>query len=103
MKTLSGKMVKARDERVERAIMAGSITPALRDFCITLANADEGLLEEFYAKIGTPFVHLRQSPIMAEMEKCVNLERALSGNQMVLNSDKHRLADMLCIDVGKLA
>lgn len=105
MKSLAGQVVVARDKRIEarvdQAIAKGSATPALRDFCITLANTDETLLEEFCAKMGTPWAHLQGSPITPEMEEAVNRQRA--DTPVTLNSESHKLARQLGIDVKHLA
>ena len=105
MKSLAGQVVVARDKRIEtrvdQAIAKGSATPALRDFCITLANTDETLLEEFCAKMGTPWAHLQTPVITKEMEEAVNRQRA--DTPVTLNSESHKLARQLGIDVKNLA
>ncbi|PZU25001.1 MAG: hypothetical protein DI589_02065 [Shinella sp.] len=101
---LSGQVVTARnkriDDRVNRAISEGSATPALRDFCLTLANTDENLLEEFCAKIGTPWAYLRTSAITPEQERVVQFSR--SEQPITMNSDAGRLATQLGIDIKAL-
>ncbi|TRA93667.1 MULTISPECIES: phage protease [Rhizobium/Agrobacterium group] len=107
-KTLSGEVVKARDKRiearVEHAIATGSATPALRDFCITLANTDESLLEEFCAKIGTPFAYLRKPIITPEIEERSRELDALAstGRSLTVSADGHKIAQALGIDPKKL-
>jgi len=105
-KTLSGQVVAARDKRIERqvdhAIATGSATPALRDFCITLANTDEALLEEFCAKIGTPWAHLQKSSITPEMEERSRQREAIAGRSLTLSADGHKVAQALGIDPKKL-
>jgi phage I-like protein len=101
---LSGQVVTARnkriDDRVNRAISEGSATPALRDFCLTLANTDENLLEEFCAKIGTPWAYLRTSAITPEQERAVQFSR--TELPITMNSDAGRLATQLGIDIKAL-
>ena len=101
---LSGQVVTARNKRienrVERAISEGSATPALRDFCLTLANTDENLLEEFCSKIGTPWAYLRKSSITEEQERAVQISHM--GQPVALNSYAERLASQLGIDIKAL-
>ena len=103
---LSGQVVTARtrriEDRVERAIREGAAIPALRDFCLTLANTDETLLEEFCAKVGKPWASLgmefitpaRQAQAIRQFDK---------RDTVTLNSDASRIADQLGIDVQALS
>lgn len=104
MKTLSAEVGKARNDRIERrvddAIRAGAATPALRDFCVTLATLDEGMFEQFCTKMGTPFAYLSKTAITAEQELQVldqNRDRPVT-----LSTDAQRLAAQLGIDVKAL-
>ena len=103
---LSGQVVSARnkriEDRVERALREGAAPPALRDFCLTLANTDENLLEEFCAIIGTPSAYLRKSAITLEQEE--RAVRQFERRDIVsLNSDASHIADQLGIDVQALS
>lgn len=104
MKTLSTEVGKARSDRIERrvdeAIRAGTATPALRDFCVTLAGLDEGMFEQFCAKMGTPFAYLSQSAISADRELQV-LEQN-RDRPVTLSTDAQRLAAQLGIDAKAL-
>ncbi|MCZ8159104.1 MAG: hypothetical protein O9256_04380 [Rhizobiaceae bacterium] len=104
MKTLSAEVGKTRNDRIERriddAIRAGTATPALRDFCVTLATLDEGMFDQFCAKMGTPFAYLSQSAISAERELQV-LEQN-RDRPVTLSTDAQRLAAQLGIDAKAL-
>lgn len=104
MKTLSAEVGKARNDRIERrvdeAIRAGTATPALRDFCVTLAGLDEGMFDQFCAKMGTPFAYLSASAISAEQELKVREQNP--DRQVALSTDAQRLAAQLGIDVKSL-
>lgn len=104
MKTLSAEIGKARtariEDRVDQAIRAGTATPALRDFCLTLATLDEGMFEQFCAKMGTPFAYLSVPAITESQER--TLRNQNQPRPVTLASDAHRLAGQLGIDVQVL-
>lgn len=104
MKTLSAEVGKARTERIERrvdeAIRAGTATPALRDFCLTLANLDERMFDQFCTKMGTPFAYLSSTAITAEQELKVHAQNP--DRPVTLSTDAQRLADQLGIAVTAL-
>lgn len=104
MKTLSTEVITARNSRVEakveQALKLGTVTPALKDFCVTIANSSETLFDEFCAKMGTPFAYLSKPGITHEMEVAAN--GFVAEKPVTLNTEARRLAAQLGIDVKSL-
>lgn len=104
MKTLSTEVITARNSRVEakveQAIKLGTVTPALKDFCVTIANSSETLFDEFCTKMGTPFAYLSKPAITREMEVAAN--GFVAEKPVTLNTEASRLAAQLGIDVKSL-
>ncbi|MCJ8510426.1 phage protease [Rhizobium lemnae] len=102
-KSLSSEVANSRSERinqkVEDAIRCGTITPALKDFCITLASSSEELFDQFCVKMGTPFAYLQKTTIPDRMEGGVH---STGVKLTTLNSDATRIANQLGIQVDSL-
>ncbi|MBB4065691.1 phage protease [Gellertiella hungarica] len=105
MEVLSAEVGKARrsriEARVDQAIKAGTATPALRDFCITLADLDEGMFEQFCAKMGTPFAYL-STPAITNEQEARFLEQRPKETSVTMSTDAQRLAAQLGIDVKSI-
>lgn len=77
---LSEERSARREERltakVEDAIRAGIIPPALRDWGVSLCCTDEEAFDSYAAKVGKPFAHLFKPAISDAMQARIAAERA---------------------------
>lgn len=92
------EMLRSQQEaKVDDAIAAGIITPALRDWGVKLACANPASFQTFCSNAGAPFAHLQRTAFTDEMLAANRLE-ALKTGPLPSDPERERLARQLGID-----